>query len=144
MRTFAVIAAIASSCLIACSLSHLPFLSSNSSSKSSESHTVATSETHTVNGHPVDRNGNREDVASEDDDDRGSRGGKGRHSGGGEFGATCRHNDDCASNSCYVGSGELGYCTKICSGNLDCPMSYACTHKGVGNAPQKICQQDGE
>lgn len=137
MSKLALIVAVTSAALAACVLPKMPFLSTGGSHKSSETRTVATSETHTVNGHPVDRAGNRED----DDDDapppRASRGGAG-------FAATCRTNADCASSTCYVGAGDVGYCTKICDDFGDCPMSWECTHEGVGNAPQKICQQEKE
>ena len=52
---------------------------------------------------------------------------------------TCRHNDDCASKVCFVGRGELGYCTKMCNSFSDCPTFWDCDH--VGNAPQRICMQ---
>ncbi len=142
---FASIVAILSTALIACVLPKMPFLSGSGSNKSSESRTVATSETHTVNGHPVDKDGNREDADDEDDQPKkhakASR--KAPHGGAG-FGETCRVSTDCDSNTCYVGSGEVGYCTKICDDFGDCPMSWECTHEGVGNAPQKICQQEKE
>jgi hypothetical protein len=137
MQKLALAAAIAATTLAACVLPNLPFMQSKS--HSSETRTVATSETHTVNGHPVDRDGNRED---DDDDAPKAKANKKPHGGGAEFGATCRYNTDCASNTCYVGAGDVGYCTKICDDFGDCPMSWECTHEGVGNAPQKICQQE--
>jgi hypothetical protein len=144
MRKLALFA-VTTTALLACTLPKLPFLSGTSSSHSSETRTVATSETHTVNGHPVDKDGNREDVDDDDDDRPKAKASHKPHSAGAEFGATCRNNSDCASNTCYVGSGEIGYCTKICDDFGDCPMSgWECTHEGVGNAPQKICQQEKE
>lgn len=56
------------------------------------------------------------------------------------FGATCKTNNDCESRACYVGSGELGYCTKMCDSWSDCPSFWEC--KKPGNAPQRICMQD--
>lgn len=143
MQKFALAAAIAATTLAACVLPNLPFVSGKGASHSSETRTVATSETHMVNGHPVDRDGNREDAdASDDDDAPRHKANKKPRGGGADFGATCRENTDCASNTCYVGSGDVGYCTKICDDFGDCPMSWECTHEGVGNAPQKICQQE--
>jgi hypothetical protein len=56
--------------------------------------------------------------------------------------STCRHNSDCASKTCFVGSGELGYCTKMCDSFSECPAHWDC--KKAGNAPQKICMQDND
>lgn len=56
------------------------------------------------------------------------------------FGATCKTNNDCESRACFVGSGELGYCTKMCDSWSDCPSFWEC--KKPGNAPQRICMQD--
>ena len=140
MQKLALFAAISTATLAACVLPKMPFMSGGS--HSSETHTVATSETHTVNGHPVDADGNREDSDADDDAPK-HKANKKPHASGGDFGATCRNNSDCASNTCYVGAGDVGYCTKICSDWDECPMSgWECTHEGVGNAPQKICQQE--
>ena len=57
-----------------------------------------------------------------------------------DFGATCKTNNDCESRACFVGSGELGYCTKMCDSWSDCPSFWEC--KKPGNAPQRICMQD--
>jgi len=143
MQRFALIAAIAATTFAACVLPNLPFMG-KSNTQSHESKTVATSETHTVNGHPVDKDGNYEDRDDDDDDAPKHKANKKPSHGGADFGATCRENSDCASNTCYVGSGDIGYCTKICDGFSDCPFSWECTHEGVGNAPQKICQQEKE
>lgn len=62
----------------------------------------------------------------------------------GEFGATCRKNDECDSNTCYVGTGSLGFCTKICSDDDDCPntmFEWSCYRPRNLNAPQKLCLQ---
>ncbi len=144
MQKLALFAAISTTTLFACVLPKMPFMSggANQTSHSSETRTVATSETHTVNGHPVDADGNRED--EDDDAPRHGKANKAPRSGGGDIGATCRVNSDCESNTCYVGSGELGYCTKICTGFNECPTFWECTHEGVGNAPQKICQQKAD
>lgn len=61
-----------------------------------------------------------------------------------EFGATCRKNAECQSNTCYVGSGELGFCTKMCSDDWDCPrkgFEWTCYRPRNLNAPQKLCLQ---
>jgi hypothetical protein len=147
MNKLALVVALSATSLLACVMPKLPW-SSTSNTKSSESRTVATSETHMVNGHPVDKHGNREDADDDEDDDdtphRKHKASRKPAHGSADFGETCRHNDDCESNTCYVGSGDVGYCTKICDDFGDCPMSWECTHKGVGNAPQKICQQEKE
>lgn len=58
----------------------------------------------------------------------------------GGFQATCSKNTDCDSNTCFVGNGNLGYCTKMCNGFSECPSFWEC--KRPGNAPQSICMQD--
>ncbi|NVB77672.1 MAG: hypothetical protein HOV81_04695 [Kofleriaceae bacterium] len=57
-----------------------------------------------------------------------------------DFGATCRNNSECSSKTCFVGSGELGYCTQMCSSWTECPTHWECQR--AANAPQKICMQD--
>lgn len=60
------------------------------------------------------------------------------------FGATCRKNAECESNTCFIGSGELGFCTKICSDDDDCPnkmFEWSCYRPRNLNAPQKLCLQ---
>jgi hypothetical protein len=57
-----------------------------------------------------------------------------------DFGATCRKNSECAFDACFVGHGNLGYCTKMCNSWSDCPTRWDC--KRAGNAPQRICMQD--
>ena len=56
------------------------------------------------------------------------------------FQATCTKNADCDSNTCFVGDGRLGYCTKMCNSFSECPSFWEC--KRAGNAPQNICMQD--
>src|SRR5690349_11912159 len=113
MQKLALFVAIAATTLLACVLPKMPFMNggASQSTQSAESRTVATSETHTVNGHPVDKNGHREDL-DQDDDAPKARHKANRNPKSGEMGATCRENSDCESNTCYVGSGELGYCTQ--------------------------------
>jgi hypothetical protein len=62
----------------------------------------------------------------------------------GEFGATCSRNSQCASNSCFIGNGTLGFCTQICSEDRDCPgkaFEWSCYRPRNLNAPQKLCLQ---
>ncbi len=56
------------------------------------------------------------------------------------FQATCTKNADCESNTCFVGNGNLGYCTRMCNSFSECPSFWEC--KRAGNAPQSICMQD--
>ncbi len=56
------------------------------------------------------------------------------------FQATCTRNSDCESNTCFVGKGNLGYCTKMCNSFSECPSFWEC--KRAANAPQNICMQD--
>lgn len=56
------------------------------------------------------------------------------------FQATCSKNSDCESNTCFVGKGNLGYCTKMCNSFSECPSFWEC--KRAANAPQNICMQD--
>lgn len=57
-----------------------------------------------------------------------------------DFGATCKTNKDCESNTCFVGRGDLGYCTMMCNSWSECPSHWECQR--AANAPQKICMQD--
>ena len=57
-----------------------------------------------------------------------------------DFGATCKTNKDCESNTCFVGHGNLGYCTMMCNSWSECPSHWECQR--AANAPQKICMQD--
>lgn len=58
----------------------------------------------------------------------------------GGFQATCTRNSDCDSNTCFVGKGNLGYCTKMCNSFSECPSFWEC--KRAANAPQNICMQN--
>lgn len=63
---------------------------------------------------------------------------------GGAFGATCRKNQECQSNTCFVGTGNLGFCTQMCSDDRDCPgkaFQWECYRPKNLNAPQKLCMQ---
>lgn len=57
-----------------------------------------------------------------------------------DFGSTCKTNADCSSKTCFVGRGELGYCTMMCNSWSDCPSHWECQR--AANAPQRICMQD--
>jgi hypothetical protein len=57
-----------------------------------------------------------------------------------DIGKTCRKNDECTAAACFVGNGNLGYCTKMCNSWSDCPSGWEC--KRAANAPQRICMQD--
>jgi hypothetical protein len=54
-------------------------------------------------------------------------------------GETCTKNKECDTKICFVGGGDLGYCTIRCNGNSDCPLRWECGR--ADNAPQKICLQ---
>lgn len=63
---------------------------------------------------------------------------------GAAFGATCRKNHECESNTCFVGKGSVGFCTKMCSEDDDCPrkmFEWECYRPAGLNAPQKLCLQ---
>lgn len=60
------------------------------------------------------------------------------------FGATCRKNAECESNTCFIGTGSVGFCTKMCSDDDDCPnkmFEWSCYRPRNLNAPQKLCLQ---
>lgn len=98
------------------------------------SHTETTEE---INGQPVDPGANDEPPPPE----LRTRKAKAKQvSTKDDFGATCKHNSDCESNTCFVGRGELGYCTKMCNSWSECPSYWECQR--AANAPQKICMQD--
>jgi hypothetical protein len=96
--------------------------------------TVNRTETHSskrteeINGRSID----------DDDDDAPAPAAKKKSARGG-FQATCRTNADCESNTCFVGKGELGYCTKMCNSWSECPSFWEC--KAAANAPQNLCMQ---
>jgi hypothetical protein len=99
-----------------------------------------TSRTEQVNGHDLDGDEPREDERPAPKKKEQKSDGPRR----GEFGATCKTNNECDSNTCYVGSGQLGFCTKICSEDDDCPnkmFEWSCYRPRNLNAPQKLCLQ---
>ena len=92
----------------------------------------SSSTTEMINGQPIE---------GEDPEEEAPRKKKrGKKAQADDFGATCRKNSECESNTCFVGSGELGYCTMMCNSWTECPTHWEC--QKAGNAPQKICQQD--
>jgi hypothetical protein len=138
LRRALVTAALALATITACAGLPMPggFGGGGKSTSSSQT-TSSTSETHTVNGRPVDPA-----TGEWMDEDRGGGASKKRDDDGAAFGATCSRNTDCDSNTCFTGHGDLGYCTKMCDSFTDCPKFWDC--EKVGNAPQKICQQDAD
>jgi Skp family chaperone for outer membrane proteins len=133
-----------------------------STSTSQESHTSSSEVTEEVNGRSV-----RDDDEDEDDDapkkKKKSKKSRARAEAeeeeeeaedeapvaasrskkkevGEDIGATCQKNDECSARACFVGNGNIGYCTKMCNSWSDCPSHWEC--KKPGNAPQRICMQD--
>ncbi|MFZ5441804.1 MAG: hypothetical protein ACOZQL_17505 [Myxococcota bacterium] len=107
------------------------FAGAQSSTTVNKTETRTTKRTEEVNGRSVD---------DEDEDDAPARkSSRSKAPARGGFQATCRTNADCESNTCYVGSGELGYCTKMCDSWSDCPSFWEC--KRAANAPQTLCMQ---
>jgi hypothetical protein len=96
--------------------------------------TETSTSTHEVNGRSVAQRDDSE-VAAPHDVEKRSKKDK-------DFGKTCHHNSDCGADACFVGQGDLGYCTSFCNNFMDCPMHWEC--KKPGNAPQRICMQDSE
>ncbi|MGE0400167.1 MAG: hypothetical protein AB7T06_25860 [Kofleriaceae bacterium] len=117
----------------------------NQSSHSSSTQT----EEMNVNGRPValddegddrDRDDDRRTSRREEDDD--DRPKKKKSKKDMDFGKTCHKNNECENDACFVGYGDLGYCTKMCNSWSDCPSHWEC--KKPGNAPQRICMQDAD
>ena len=127
------------------------FLGGSSASKTeshaSKSETTKRKEELRVNGHPVAIDDDDDDApkpkttskrAQHDDDDRGNEGKV-------AIGKTCKTNRECpgANGGCFVGNGDLGYCTMMCHDETDCPFPmsrWKCAKPG--NAPQRICMQN--
>jgi hypothetical protein len=110
-----------------------PFLAGRGQATQTTSSSSSTTEE--INGQPIEP---EDDPAPPRSQRR--RGKPKVSSAAGEFGATCRKNHECESNTCFVGSGDLGYCTAMCNSFSECPTHWECQR--AGNAPQKICQQD--
>jgi len=119
----------------ACAPGSIPFLGGGGSAQQRQQSYRSESSSETINGQQID---DRDDGGSSDRGDRDDD--KRTASRGEDLGATCTKNSECGARACYVGAGELGYCTRICDSFADCPMGWDCQR--AGNAPQKICQQD--
>jgi hypothetical protein len=120
--------------IAACTSLPMPGFLGGSSAHKTETETSTT--THEINGRPVaQREGDEAAPDKPAKHDKQSKKDK-------DFGKTCHHNSDCGADACYVGSGDLGYCTSFCNNFMDCPMHWGC--KKPGNAPQRICMQDSE
>jgi hypothetical protein len=106
--------------------------------------TKSSRRTEEINGKPIKAPGG-DDVGRPDDGDDDApppsrKNAKAEAPARGGFQATCTKNADCDSNTCFVGAGNLGYCTKMCNSFSECPSFWEC--KRAGNAPQNICMQD--
>lgn len=108
------------------------FAGASSNTTVNKTETSSTRRTEELNGRSID---------SDDDDDAPAprKGSKAQAPSRAGFQATCTKNADCDSNTCFVGNGNLGYCTKMCNSFSDCPSFWEC--KRAGNAPQAICMQ---
>ena len=105
--------------------------------QTTQTQTESRSEEHTINGRPIEEEQEPPPQLATHHKQMSSKQ-KSREVAGN----TCKTNADCDSKTCFVGRGELGYCTKMCNSFSDCPTFWECEH--VGNAPQKICMQDKE
>lgn len=133
-----------------------------STSTSQESHTSSSEVTEEINGRSVRADDEDEDddapkkkkkskksraraeadeEAEEEDEAQEATPAK-KKAVGEDIGATCHKNDECSARACFVGSGNIGYCTKMCNSWSDCPSHWEC--KKPGNAPQRICMQDAD
>jgi hypothetical protein len=120
----------------ACAAMPFPGFSGNGQAKKTETSSSSTTEEMHVNGRPVS-------VAQRDDDGDGidePKAAKKSRKDKGDIGKTCHKNHECAADACFVGAGDLGYCTKMCNSWSECPSHWEC--KRANNAPQKICMQD--
>lgn len=115
--------------LAACAIP--PFLTGGAKSGVTQTQTSSSTQTEEINGQPI----------GEEEHHQPKRKEKPKVStAAGAFGATCKTNKDCDSNTCFVGYGELGYCTQMCNSWSECPSHWDCER--ARNAPQKICMQD--
>jgi hypothetical protein len=114
----------------------IPGLSGSSKAQKTETSSSSTTEEMHVNGRRVDV-AEGEPREPREDDEGGLPKRKSRNDG--DFGKTCKKNNQCEADACFVGNGELGYCTKFCNSWSDCPSHWEC--RKPGNAPQRICMQ---
>jgi hypothetical protein len=56
---------------------------------------------------------------------------------GAAFEASCKTNDDCASEHCFIDDPKGAYCSKVCEAPADCPAKWTC--RRVGSLPEKLC-----
>ena len=62
----------------------------------------------------------------------------------GELGFPCDSNGECNSGICAVdGSGEVGFCTEVCSEGMPCPSGYACRSAGTTSVCVPLNDIDG-
>lgn len=109
------------------------FAGAQSNTTVNKTETSSSKRTEEINGRSIDGDDDDEPApsAKKKKTEAPSRGG---------FQATCTKNSDCDSNTCFVGKGNLGYCTKMCNSFSECPSFWEC--KRAANAPQAICMQD--
>ena len=105
------------------------FGGASSNTTVNKTETKSSRHTEEINGKSID-----------DDDEPPRKSSKAQAPSRAGFQATCTKNADCESNTCFVGNGNLGYCTKMCNSFSECPSFWEC--KRAGNAPQAICMQE--
>ena len=119
----------------ACMALPIPGMQGGGKATKTETSSSSTTEEMHVNGRPVS-------VAAKDDEGDEPKARKAKKKSDSDFGKTCHKNNECEADACFVGRGELGYCTKFCNSFSDCPSFWEC--KKPGNAPQRICMQDAD
>src|SRR5215208_2428473 len=100
--------------------------------KKTETSSSSTTEEMNVNGRPVSVAQRDEDEPDEPKPHKKSR--KSKDDDKADIGKTCHKNHECDADACFVGNGDLGYCTKMCNSWSDCPSHWEC--KRANNAPQ--------
>jgi len=136
MRT--VIFLFSMSLVAACTLPGMLKGGGSSSSQSNQSSYSRSETTEEVNGEPIEpREPSEEEMTATKPKKKKKKKSKDDYE---DFGATCKTNKDCESNTCFVGHGNLGYCTMMCNSWSECPSHWECQR--AANAPQKICMQD--
>lgn len=117
-------------CLFAAACAGIPFAGFGGSSTAHHTETSSSTHEETVNGKPI--------AAADEPDEQPIK----HEEKKSDIGKTCHHNNECAAEACFVGAGELGYCTKMCNSWSECPSHWDC--KRARNAPQRICMQDAD
>lgn len=100
-----------------------------------ETHSSTTTTTEEINGQPLEPGEMSEEEAMAPPKKKRSS----KKEEADDFGATCKTNKDCSSKTCFIGTGNLGYCTMMCDSWSDCPSHWECQR--ARNAPQRICMQ---